>query len=593
MTLDDFLSRLQGVRRTGDRAVAKCPAHDDGHQSLSITIGDNGGILAKCHTGCVIADIVAALDCKVADLMPEKPAPAPRRRLVATYAYRDPHGALLYEVLRYDPKDFRQRHPDGKGGWEWDLNGVPRVLYRLPELVKAAPNRAVLITEGEKDADRLAALGFVTTTSVGGAARGWDGAWSESLQGRHVVLIPDNDPPGEKHMRKIAAAVLPGVASLRLVHLPGVKEKGDVSDWLDAGGTAERLRELITAQATMKPVDLTDPTVPDSNGTPVRATSALVHATADEIEAASNEPLSWTLEPLFTTGGVRLLTGLGKTYKSSFIIAAAISSATGATIAGQFKSTGGHSWAIVDAENRMSVWARRLKAVAAGLEVDGIDMVRKGRIKYISARSLYLNQEDNFRSLLEWLQANDVTELVLDSLTGIHTLNENDNGEMRRFFIDRIFRLRDEAKVGITILHHHRKPMMGSDDPSSAVRGAGDFRNVVDTHVALARVGKGSDRAMKLIVDAQRDAEQGLEFYLRTTWQEGVLRFEPVADASQFSDRRQGGRPPTILEDAITAVAAILESEPGVPFSKVAFALAGKGFSRSTIKRAWNLARPD
>lgn len=50
-------------------------------------------------------------------------APA-ARRIVATYDYTDAHGELLFQVVRYHPKDFRQRRPDGKGGWVWKLTVV-------------------------------------------------------------------------------------------------------------------------------------------------------------------------------------------------------------------------------------------------------------------------------------------------------------------------------------------------------------------------------------------------------------------------------------------------------------------------------------
>ena len=125
----------------------------------------------------------------------DEPAQHAARRIVATYPYRDEQEEVLFEVCRYEPKDFLQRAPDGAGGWRWSLKGVRRVLYRLPELVAAAPDVTVFLAEGEKDADRLSSLGLIATTCPGGA-NNWRSEYTEALSGRKVVILPDNDPAG-------------------------------------------------------------------------------------------------------------------------------------------------------------------------------------------------------------------------------------------------------------------------------------------------------------------------------------------------------------------------------------------------------------
>ena len=90
-------------------------------------------------------------------------------RIVETYDYCDENGTLLFQVVRFEPKDFRQRRPDGRGGWIWNLHDARRVLYRLPELLKAvAAGETIYIPEGEKDVDNLRALEVVATTNPGG-----------------------------------------------------------------------------------------------------------------------------------------------------------------------------------------------------------------------------------------------------------------------------------------------------------------------------------------------------------------------------------------------------------------------------------------
>jgi hypothetical protein len=116
------------------------------------------------------------------------------RQIVAEYGYHDENGVLLFQCVRYEPKDFRQRAPKGSD-WEWKLNGVRRVLYRLPELLKAGPSELVFIVEGEKDVDRLRSIGLVATCNVGGAGK-WKPEYNEHLRGRRIAVIPDNDEQG-------------------------------------------------------------------------------------------------------------------------------------------------------------------------------------------------------------------------------------------------------------------------------------------------------------------------------------------------------------------------------------------------------------
>jgi hypothetical protein len=104
-------------------------------------------------------------------------------QIVAEYDYRGEQGELLFQVVRFEPKDFRQRRPDGHGGWIWGLGNVRRVLYRLPELLKAPSEQPVFVVEGEKDVDALIAMGLSATTCPMGAGK-WLPEYSESLRGR-------------------------------------------------------------------------------------------------------------------------------------------------------------------------------------------------------------------------------------------------------------------------------------------------------------------------------------------------------------------------------------------------------------------------
>lgn len=245
-TCADILNKLKNVTRKGQTDyTARCPAHDDSRNSLSVSAGDNGRVLLHCFAGCSYENIRAALGMTSQNSLADSPNGngSAARRIIATYDYVDESGSLLFQVLRYEPKDFRQRRPDGAGGYIYNLNGVRRVLYSLPELLEADPAITVYVTEGEKDADALRERGLVATCNASGAGK-WSDEYSEVLRGRRVALLQDNDRAGREHVKKAAASLCGRAASIKIVELPGLPYKGDIFDWLTSGGTIEELYQL-------------------------------------------------------------------------------------------------------------------------------------------------------------------------------------------------------------------------------------------------------------------------------------------------------------------------------------------------------------
>jgi hypothetical protein len=175
-------------------------------------------------------------------------ASRPKLREVATYDYTDEKGELLFQVVRYEPKAFRQRRRvvrhDGTFGWEYKVTGVRRVLYRLPNLQGA---ERVLLVEGEKDVERVETLRFVATCNPGGACtdtRKWLNSYTESLRGKKVFILPDNDGPGQRHAEIVAEAIRKSAREVRLVTILVGK---DLSDWIAAGATARDIEQAIAA----------------------------------------------------------------------------------------------------------------------------------------------------------------------------------------------------------------------------------------------------------------------------------------------------------------------------------------------------------
>jgi hypothetical protein len=251
--LNRIAERFEDFQRSGKGYKARCPAHDDSNPSLSINEGEDGRILIHCHAGCPIADVLEVVGLTLADLQPgAKLWPKP----IATYDYRDADGTLLYQSLRYDPKDFKCRRPDGTGGWVWKgvFDGVERVPYRLSELLAADLSEPVFIVEGEKDADRVAEMELTATTNIGGAGK-WRPEYNKHFAGRHVVLLPDNDDPGREHMADVLRNLGDIPESVKWLELPGLPEKGDVSNWADVGGTREKLLGMVK-QTTPLPISV-------------------------------------------------------------------------------------------------------------------------------------------------------------------------------------------------------------------------------------------------------------------------------------------------------------------------------------------------
>jgi len=249
--IEPILSKLPGVRKNGKDWIARCPAHDDHQPSLSVSLGDDGRVLMHCHAGCEAEAICRAAGLQMKDLYPANGKATGLETIASTYDYRDATGKLLFQVVRYMPKAFRQRRPDGNGGWIWKLERTPRVLYRLPELLAANPDDWVIVAEGEKDVNRLGSVGLIATCNPGGAGK-WNKLSDDSaLHGRRVVIIADKDEAGRKHAADVAMRLQSRAREIRPLELPG--DGKDASDWFDAGGTTGELRRLVEAARNAPP----------------------------------------------------------------------------------------------------------------------------------------------------------------------------------------------------------------------------------------------------------------------------------------------------------------------------------------------------
>ena len=290
--LELLLSKLPNVKKSRKGWSAQCPAHEDRKPSLSITEGDDGRALVKCHAGCTAKEVCSAVGLKLADLMPAdslavstptqsrrtsksgqsrrrdsgKPAKTYKtgKRAIqalerkhgkrsAFWTYHNADGEPVGVIARWDTAAGKEIRPVARCGDRWTIGGMPepRPLYRLPDLASAD---RVYITEGEKAAEAARAIGLAATTSAHGSQCADKTDWSP-LAGKECVILPDHDEPGREYADTVAAilAQLTPPAVVRVVELPDLPDHGDMADWVEAGGTEQQFRELVKATPTWTP----------------------------------------------------------------------------------------------------------------------------------------------------------------------------------------------------------------------------------------------------------------------------------------------------------------------------------------------------
>ena len=250
MEIADFMKAIP----EGESFRAPCPLHE-GKDSRSLKITERDGrIDLYCFAGCKPEEVLGEIERRIdSGERFRKPEGEPLGELVTTYEYRDQFGRVQYKKNRYEPKTFRIFAYDSESGeFTPGLNGHRPILYRYPEVLSAD---RVVITEGEKDSDNgreLGLEGYAFTTNFDGAGN-WLQSYSQVLANKEIVIIPDNDPPGREHGRKVANSVAPFAKSVTVFELP---EGKDLSDWIALGHTAEETLALILNTEPIKSGEL-------------------------------------------------------------------------------------------------------------------------------------------------------------------------------------------------------------------------------------------------------------------------------------------------------------------------------------------------
>jgi AAA domain len=472
MTIDDLLGHFENVRQAGDSQwSAQCPVHDDRTNSLCIKAADDGTLLLKCQANCNTADVLRAKGLEFRDLFPSNNGnghASSKPEIEKTYDYRNETGEVIFQVVRYRPKGFRQRRPKDGGGWDWSVKGLRVVPYRLPELF-AAPEEIVFIPEGEKDCDNLARIGIVATTNAGGAGK-WNADHSHFLRGRNVVILPDADTPGRKHAEQIARSLRSIAGSVKIVELPNLVDKGDVSDWIAAGGTKEELLRLAESATEYQ---AEEPATPANELRPI-----LIGQLIDD-NPRLHEPV---IDGLLRRGETANIISVSKVGKSWLAIMLALSIARGRKFLDTYECKSGRVL-YIDNELHAPTIAHRFQTVANAMQIPASQY--RLEIDVLSLRGR-LRDINGIGELLEPIAAGDYLLIISDAFyrTVPKGVSENDNSAIMGIY-NLIDSLTSRLNCGWLNVHHSSK---GSQSDKSVVdvgAGAGSQSRAADLHAIL------------------------------------------------------------------------------------------------------------
>lgn len=416
----EVINRLERLGKkvkaaTQGKWQAQCPAHEDNHASLTITEG-SGKLLLYCHARCSYPDIVAALGF---DDKSEK------------YHYQDRHGKTKYTITRTADKQFPASQPDGTT----NIQGVDRVLYNLPAICASNNGDYIFLVEGEQDVDTLTSYGLLATCNPSGAGK-WKSEYNKDLADRNVVLLPDNDPVGIEHMEHVAKELTGTAKEIRIVKLDDLPPKGDITDWMQTGGTVDALMLRVKEARVIRP----------------EPTSWLDVITLSDVQPEDIEWLWENTVPKGTLTGLNSLEGIGKTHVAADMTA---------------RVTGGIPWpdtpntrnpkgdVILYSREEHLTKTTLPRLIAMGADVSRVHVVQT--VKSKDADDSMFELEYNIPELDRLMAQLPKTRLVIfDPITQYVAGNENSNHDIQRA-LDKLNSFAERHNVAVLMLSHFNK----------------------------------------------------------------------------------------------------------------------------------------
>ena len=528
------LAKALGATRSGTEHKHTCPAHPDEKESLTFRDGVAGKLIITCHMGCSFVDIVSAFRWEqgidVCDGPEPFESPAPqavpaqqskKSKIVCADPYLDWDGTLLYEKLRMEPKDFRNRRPDGKGGYLWSLSGIKEVLFNLPGVLKALQiGETIFIVEGEKDAKNVIALGFTATCNTHGASKGdykpkWTDYHSKFLLGPDgklkpvlAVILKDNDQAGNAHAEAVAASLHKLGILVKVVALPGLKEKGDVSDWIADGGTKEELQKIVAATPNYGLIEID-----------------FAPKTVSQLMSQTFEPPRWAIDDLLPEG-LTILAGAPKLGKSWLALDIALCISRGDKVLGDYDTTLGEVLYLSFEDND-----RRLQSRVTAIADEA--KAQDNHALYYHTELLTMAQ-NGIEILEQWLSAHPECRLVIiDTLAKFMPPAERGVNAYQADYlvVSQLQKMALKHRIALLVVHHVRK-LKSSGDVFDEVSGSTGITGPADAVWVLKR---GRTENYGTLTVTGRDIE---EMSLTAVFNRDTCRWSIEGDARQ-DDRRQ------------------------------------------------------
>jgi hypothetical protein len=413
------------------------------------------------------------------------PARKPPGTVTATYEYRNAAGEVVYEVQRLEwsdfPKEFRQRVPLPGGGYRWKLKGVKPVLYRLPELLQYPDASPIFITEGEKDCDNLRNRGYVATTISGSAE--WTPELAEPLRGKDIIVLQDNDETGVEKAKAAAVALHPIAASVRVVLLPDLPPKGDVTNYFEDGHTQEQFddewRKASLYVPSIRDEDQTDDA--DADDADADDDVDLIVATPYVWTDPATIPLrDWLYGHILLREYVTATVAPGGVGKTTLIVVEVLAMVSGKMLLGIMPDEVLRVW-IWNLEDPLEETKRKVQAAALhfGLTEDDIGdrlFVDSGRDQPLviatTTKAGAMIVQPVVDALVAEIIARKIDVIVIDPFISCHEVPENDN-MMQDMIVKEWGRVASRAKCAVHLVDHTRKMMNGEAEVTTeSTRGA-------------------------------------------------------------------------------------------------------------------------
>ena len=492
--INDILSKLHNIKQLHDnewQSDCPCDGHKTPQKHLSISNNSNKA-LVTCFGGThTYEDICKSLGFDGLTYSIERTNNTQNKSISKIYQYKMDK-KVIFETVRYEPKDFRQRRPDNNGGYIWSLQGIELCLYHYDEVQQSILNNdTIYIPEGEKDADTLWDWGFTGTTNPLGAdakkpESKWLDRYTQSLRNANVVILADNDSDKEINVGLLFANYkvncLKNVCkSVKLIKF----DVKDVSDWFSQGHTDIELRELVAKAPELKDK--------------IRVTKL----GGSNLMSMHFDPIKWIV-PNMLPQGMALLAGTPKTGKSRMALNIALAVATGGKALGKMNVKQG-SVLFLSLEDSARRMHEHLTEIYYNTEVN-LD-----KIEFWFETKLI--NEGGLQDIEQWLKDHpDARLVVVDTLQKIRP-KETNGGLYAQDYnaVSPLTDLSSKYNIAIVVIHHLNK-RQNSEDPMELISGTTGLTGGVDSTIVVKRKRGENQAVMHLYGRDMEDTDIALDF---------------------------------------------------------------------------------